>query len=239
MIVINPQYEHLRAWIESLPDTFFQQGEIIYDARNQIRVIGDWCVKRYHAPRFLNRLIYSFIRSPKAVRAYENARILLRNGIPTPEPVAYMVCGKSLIKESFLITRCIPSTHMMYEFGDGDISGRETIIRALGKMTAQMHKAGILHLDYSPGNILFRQDGTDIRFWFVDINRMQFGRISPKEGCRNFARLWGNRNMYELLAESYAAERELDAAWCLKEMMTAHNRFWKHRHPERFFNYRP
>ena len=39
-VVINPDYAYLREWIEALPQTFEQQGTIIYNARNQIRVIN-------------------------------------------------------------------------------------------------------------------------------------------------------------------------------------------------------
>ena len=30
-IVIHPKYEFLRAWLEQLPATFEQQGEVIYE----------------------------------------------------------------------------------------------------------------------------------------------------------------------------------------------------------------
>ena len=37
MTVLNPAYESLRVWVESVPRIFAEQGEVIYDARNQIR----------------------------------------------------------------------------------------------------------------------------------------------------------------------------------------------------------
>ena len=38
-MMINQKYEHLRGWLEQLPEQFEQLGEVIYDNRNQLRVI--------------------------------------------------------------------------------------------------------------------------------------------------------------------------------------------------------
>ena len=38
-IVVNPTYEHLRKFIESVPDTFEREGRIIYSGRNLIKVM--------------------------------------------------------------------------------------------------------------------------------------------------------------------------------------------------------
>ena len=61
-MMINQKYEHLRGWLEQLPEQFEQLGEVIYDNRNQLRVIEapDGTLvnaKRYCVPRQPNRLI--------------------------------------------------------------------------------------------------------------------------------------------------------------------------------------
>ena len=38
-MLINKKYEHLREWLERLPKDFERLGEVIYDKRNQLRVI--------------------------------------------------------------------------------------------------------------------------------------------------------------------------------------------------------
>ena len=38
-IKINPKYEHLRSYIESIPDVFEQEGCEIYNKRNLIKVL--------------------------------------------------------------------------------------------------------------------------------------------------------------------------------------------------------
>ena len=85
----------------------------------------------------------------------------------------------------------MPHDRNFYEFGRGGIDGREDILRAFARFTARVHEAGFLHVDYSPGNILFRKGAQGIDFCLVDINRMHFGLVSVRSGCENFARLWG------------------------------------------------
>ena len=104
-IYINPQYEFLRPWIISIPQIFSSQGTIIYQGRNQIRTFilpnGMYInIKQYCQPALYNRIAYSYIRAPKAVRAYNNALYLQGLQIPTPTPIAYILCNKYLLKEN-------------------------------------------------------------------------------------------------------------------------------------------
>lgn len=241
-IVINPTYEHLREWIEQVPNTFAQQGKVIYDARNQIRRMEapdgtEVCIKRFHQPRFWNRVGYTFFRAPKAKRAYENAVTLLARGIATPEPIAYILCGDGLLRESYLITRQSTLRRNFYEFGDGVISGKKDILRAFAQYTAAAHEAKIYHLDYSPGNILFDKVGDQWQFEMIDINRMQtHTHVDMRKGCSNFARLWGRAELHTVIADAYAAARGLDASRCRQIVLHARERFW-HRRPHPFFVY--
>lgn len=240
MLTLNPKYESLRTWLEQLPDTFFQQGEVIYDARNQIRVIDGpdgkrYNVKRYCCPIWINRIVYTWFRSPKAVRAYYNALVLQQKGIATPEPIGYILCGKTTLRESFLITEQIPLAHRLYEWGDGVTEGREDAMRSFGRFTANMHNQDILHLDYSPGNILYDGQKGKWEFSVVDINRMHFGKVSIETGCANMGRLWGEEPMYRFIAEGYAAERHADSETCYRKMWQAHQDFWsKHKKPKEY-----
>ena len=102
-----------------------------------------------------------------------------------------------------------------------------------------MHNEGILHRDYSPGNILWDMGeqatavGTDgnkpspYRFSVVDINRMSFGPVDMKTGCRNFARLWGPKHMIQLIVRTYAGQRGYDADEAERIALDARARFWK------------
>ena len=284
-VVINPDYAYLREWIEALPQTFEQQGTIIYNARNQIRVIDltaenfkdknfsektlqekklteknfpekdlkkdENCtisrttalgtlpndgllvnVKRYCVPRPFNRVVYSFLRQPKAQRAYQNAWRLQQMGIATPTPIAYLLCGQGLLSESYLVTVQVPASRQFYEFRNRPLRGYESIVRQFARFTARVHELGVLHLDYSPGNILFRVDADgQAQFVLVDINRMQFRNapIGQKDACKNFCRLWGEQDFFELLADEYATARGWDKATTRTLIIHYWKQFWKYR----------
>lgn len=238
-VVVNKAYASLSEWIESVPVLFSRSGEVIYDARNQIRLMRapdgtDVCVKRFHTPRFFNRIGYTFFRAPKAERAYENALRLLSIGIATPTPIGYILCGEGLLEESYLITEKSRYEHTFYEFRDGEIAGKESLIEAFAVFTATMHAQGALHLDYSPGNILYAYENDKWRFEVVDVNRLRWGAVSLKEGCRNFCRLWGKTDFYEVLAPAYARARQADETECLRMILNARKQFWAHHYHEHF-----
>lgn len=231
-IVLSPRYEYLRPWIETIPAIFPQTGTVIYDARNQIRVIEHNGLtvnaKRFHCPALPNRLVYSAFRMPKAVRAYQNAERLLSMGVPTPEPIAYILCGKPLLAESYLLTVQSPLSRNFYEFRYHSVAGYESLIRQFACFTADLHRKGILHKDYSPGNILFdvAADGK-AQFSLVDINRMEFDReIDMPAACRNFCRLWGHRDFIDLLGTEYARARGWDEAEVRRLVTRYWEQFW-------------
>ena len=236
-IVTDPKYDSWREWLEQLPATFSEQGKVIYDARNQIRIMNGWdgsevCVKRFHAPRFLNRFVYSFWRMQKAIRAFHNALRLKLAGIGTPEPVAFLLTKRfGLLGESYLVSRKSSLTRNFYEFRHHPLAGNEDIVRAFARFTALMHEKGILHKDYSPGNILFdRQKDGSVAFEIVDINRMTFDRpVDLDTACRNFCRLWGKEDFFRLLAKEYAKARGFDEAECTRLTIKYWKRFWRFR----------
>lgn len=223
-LLVNTEYASLEPILRNLPDLFIQQGRTIYKSRNELRVLElkdiSVNVKQYHTPIFINRIVYTFFRRSKASRAYEYAMILKDKGFGTPDPIAYLeLKSKGLLCGSYFVSRQISDFRMMREFANGsDIIGREDIITALGVLVARLHQAGILHLDLSVGNVLFKKDERGIHFWLVDLNRMRFCPIGLEKGCKNFERLRGCEAYFKLLASSYASERGFDAALCLDKI---------------------
>lgn len=64
-IIVNPAYEHLRKFVESIPDIFESEGRVIYSGRNLIKVMTvddglEINIKRYGVPALVNRIAYSF-----------------------------------------------------------------------------------------------------------------------------------------------------------------------------------
>ncbi|MDR2232923.1 MAG: tyrosine protein kinase [Tannerella sp.] len=231
-VVIHPDYESYADFINRLPDIFHTQGETIYKSRNEIKVFDvnglKINVKQYKVPIFINRIIYTFFRTTKAFRAYTNALRLISKGIETPYPIAYIIIIKGgLIHQCYFISLQSSYPRNMYEFGKGSLLGREHVISQLAEYAARLHEAGIYHKDFSPGNILFQVTDNEVNFLLVDINRMQFGPVSIEKGCANFARLWGNDEIFRLIARKYAAARHADADDCTRWVFEYRRRFWQ------------
>ena len=235
MIEINRKYEHLREYIEQLPSTFAVEGREIYRKRNLIKVFeapdGTLLnVKRYHVPRGLNALVYSLgIRKTKGRRAWEYPALLQARGIDTPEPVAYIEERRfGLLRYSYFVSLQSPYPHTLYEMAEAEAALYEPMARALAQFAADMHEKGVLHKDFTPGNVLWQQDadGT-FRFALVDINRMRFGQVTPREGLRSLVRFWGPKRFIQLLAREYAACRGYDTQRAEQEVMRWRARFWR------------
>lgn len=226
-VLVNPKYEKLRSFIESLPSRFDSGGELIHNGRNKIRVFDvAWPdagsslklnVKRYRIPILLNRIVYGTLRKPKGVRAFANAQQLLALGIDTPEPVAYVEeRRRGLLAFSYFVCLQSPYANRMYHFKDEDADAARDFISAFARYIAGVHEAGVLHKDLSPGNILYEKTDGGYRFTMVDINRMEFRAVGVREGCRNFGRLWGTGRFFRILAEEYAAARGANPEDCYR-----------------------
>lgn len=213
-----------------LPDA----GRVIHSGRNTIKVFdtpaGSVNVKSYRRPSLFNRVVYTLLRKPKGERAFIYPGKMKAAGVPTPAPLAYVEERRhGLMAGSWLATVQSPLTRRMYELGDRDMTdpSHRSLIEAFARFAARMHEAGVLHLDFSPGNILFDLVDGEWRFELVDVNRMKFGRVSVAAGCRNMARLWGQPEMFRLIARSYAAARGADADECLRLIHVAREKFWR------------
>jgi hypothetical protein len=235
-IQINHKYDHLKEYIESIPAVFEAEGEYIYGGRRnliKLFIAPDGTklnVKRYHVPGGLNKIIYSFnLRKPKGQRAFDYPAILLSKGIDTPEAVAYMEerHGK-LLGLSYLVTIQCPFDKNLYQFGNAKEGEYEDMAVALAHFTAKMHDNEVLHRDFSPGNILWT-NGEEGAFMFsiVDINRMFFGKVGITLGCKNFARLWGPKQFFIIMAHEYAKARGLDEDSCERLVLMFRANFWK------------
>ena len=231
-VIINPKYYHLEESIKRIPELFEKQGRVLYDRRNLIKemlledslLINSINVKRYGVPKLINRIAYSFFRQPKGERAFIYPQILLQKGFETPEPIAYIEFKKNgLIDYSYFVSVQCPYQRTFYEFGDADPNSGECvdIIRAFAHYTASLHENGILHQDYSPGNILFDKIGNNYRFSLVDL-----GEVGLEAGCANFARLWGQKEFFVQLAKAYAKARHWDEAYCVGRVLFYRKAFW-------------
>lgn len=233
-IVINPSYSRLRSFIENIPDKFDKEGILVYEARNQLKkyeVEGyNVIVKRYKKPHFINQVAYSFVRPSKAKRAYDYALKLLELGLDTPAPIAYIEASKGgLLNRGYFISIYEKEYTDIRELMFGNQKDA-VLLTELAKYIAQIHTKGVLHLDMSPGNILYKKVGDTYYFTLIDINRMQFlPTVSTEKRYSSFKRISSNEEVLTELAKAYAAAAHLDQAESIREI---------NRYSYKFFNSR-
>ena len=213
--VINPAYKILNSFVTNIPSLFEQEGKLVYKARNQLKhysVEGyDVIVKRYKKPFLINRIAYTFFRPSKAKRAFEYALKLLKIGVESPAPIAYIEQNKcGLLTHGYFISIYEKDYADIRDLMDG-IQKDDLLMKELSLYIAGLHNKGVLHLDMSPGNILYKKTENGIHFTLFDINRMQFRRtISNEKRYKSFKRLSENESVLTEIAKRYAVASNLN-----------------------------
>lgn len=217
------KHEQGKTWQDYIP----REEKLLKSGRNIIKLVDNQeVVKQFARPRGIQRLIYSFLRKSKARRSYEYA--LLLPGM-TPEPIAYHEHFRhGLLTDSDYICRLSTCNHTFRELRQRDFPERDSILADIGRFTAKLHERGILHADYSEGNILFQYENGETHVEIVDLNRLRFYRhISLERGCKNFERLDIDNESLRILATAYAESRGLDTKRCIEYVLT--HRWHKHK----------
>lgn len=226
-IFTNPQTPQHKEFISRLPEIFEQEGEIIYQGRNVLkRFVNEGekiIVKSYCNPLWFNRFIYRFFRSPKAVRSYEYADMLLKIGVGTPKPIGYYIETNGLwIGRTYFACLESECPYTYRDFRKTQFDNENEILLAIADTTALLHEKGIIHKDYSAGNILFGTFDGKVKIEIIDLNRIRFREISIDEGCRNFDRIPGDKNVLRILSNEYAKLRGFDPDACYKIFIETH-----------------
>ena len=202
-IHVHPKYIYLKEEISKIPDNCYECLHTFCNSRNIVEQtkIGDgvFVVKRYKVPNFANRIVYTFFRKSKARRAYDNALKILRFGVSTPFPVAYIETKR----KGFFHTGYFISEYMSHptlaHYNEAEMGDEEKNIfkEDFLNFTIELHEKNILPLDYNIGNIFYYKDKESGRYKFAltDINRATIG-ISPK-------------NLVDVITE-YSSRRKLD-----------------------------
>lgn len=245
-VVINKKYEHLRPLIAAVPEKIAaSEGSVIYRGRNTIvrMDVGglDLAVKSFRIPILPNRIAYSWFRTGKARRSFENAEELGRLGIDTPEPIAYIEEYRfGLLRHSYYICKMEEDARDIRLWQQ--IPDNEPLLRALAAFMVELHKKGVYHRDFSPGNILYRrlEDGS-YRFMLIDINRMSFGVHDPELLYRNFRCIYLESEEETMrIARYYAEAAGLNATEmaerALRLLRAYHKAKDRHRRWKRFFH---
>ena len=223
-LVIHPEYNHLSDWIKEIPSLFSTQGETIYKGRNELKVFdtdfGKMVIKSFRIPHIINRFAYSFLRLSKAERSYNYSMEILKRGFQTPQPIAYLeLFKKGLISESYYVSGysdyiSMKSFTFIKKLTEEDIE----ILKAFARFTAQLHEKEIYHKDYSNGNILYKKENETVLFDLVDVNRVQFKKVTEAMAYKSFHRMDFSIEMLKIVAEEYALQCHLDVEKSIVEI---------------------
>lgn len=213
---VNPLYPELKTFLFSLPQRFEAgEGTSIREARNSLRIFQvegmEVVVKSFGIPNLLNRLVYGIFRSCKAKRSFRYASLLLKNGIGSPLPLGWISFRKGLLfGRSYYVSLRSSCPYTFENLMKGEVEREEDVLRAIALTTARLHDGGMLHKDYSRGNILigFRPEGT-IQIELIDLNRIRFCRtISVEKGLQNmFERLPVSSRQHDIMKKTYREAR--------------------------------
>jgi len=207
---LNDKYINFKKTIFNIQDIFRDSTESIHKARNELKIIelnGIKCVvKSFKVPHIINKVAYTFFRDGKAKKSFLNATKLMELNVNTPEPIGIIEFYKNaLLSESYFISVYEPYDFTIREVFHHKVDEVEKILIEFAQFTYDIHRKGVWHVDYSLGNILITKEESCYKFSLVDINRMQFKEIPPKEGLKNFNKFWAkDKNDLTIMAKEYA-----------------------------------
>lgn len=233
--LINRDYKVYSDFIEKSIHNFSNSGVVIKDSRNVIKTYESdklvLNIKSFKIPNIFNAFIYNKIRSGKAERSYRFAQKLLNLGINTPKPIAYFEFKTSLFfKNSYYV-----SEQINYDFSirdvinDSNFTDRIKILKLFSSFTFKLHENNINYLDHSPGNTLIKANKGDYKFYLIDLNRMQFKKMSFKDRMKNFNRLTKDSLVIKIFSEQYASLYGLKFEAVYEKMLHYSDKFFSNR----------
>lgn len=195
-IRIAPGFEHLRAEFERIPAGDYPVEHVFCNKRNVVEasVTGDVpsVIKRFRTPGAINAMVYGRLRPSKADRSFDNALRLRALGIATPEPMAVITRPDGVrFARSWYVCRRLDASSMKTHLPNEKLpflmellQGDEVLAEFLDT-TARFFAEGVYPIDFNRGNFLLLH-GDDGRYLFpmVDLNRMHFGRVTPRMVAR-------------------------------------------------------
>jgi len=214
---VKQEYEKL---LTNIREYFRDSQDSIHKARNEIKIIDyenqKLVVKAFKIPNMLNKIVYTFFRGTKAKKSYENS---LRISNFVPKAIGYIEFRQfGLLSDSYFISEKFEYDFTIREvITEKDFKDRETIFKELAKFTFLLHEDGILHKDYSPGNILIKTNEDGYEFKIVDINRMEFKNLNTDDRLKNFSQLWAKDEDLKIIIEEYAKLINEDIKSCFKK----------------------
>ena len=206
---LNPDFEFARGFLQQVDLHFEAEKVAIHVARNTIKKLSfashDLIVKSFGVPNIFNQLAYCFFRDTKARRSFQNALRLISFHIATATPVAFCEGYHfGLIQRSYYISLRVDYDYDFHDINFERKPGSEKLFKQFAEFTHVMHKAGFLHLDYTPGNILIKEKESNFYFTLIDINRMKIGPVSWRAGVNSLGKIYFKEAQMKIVSHRYA-----------------------------------
>ena len=208
-------------FILNIKEYFDQNDQTIHKARNEIKIVDyngeKFVVKSFKKPSYLKSLYYA--KNPsKAKRSYEYG-VKLKEF--TPEAIGYIeFYDKGRLAESFYVSRYFPYDYTVKEpLRNRNFAHKKEVLEAFAVFSSKLHDHGVLHQDYSAGNILIKEENRSYTFKIVDLNRMIFKKPSLDERLKNFDMLWASDENMRIIATKYAQINDLDVDTVVKKAL--------------------
>ncbi len=189
-------------YLKNIREYFKSSSNSIHKARNELKTVDERVIKSFKKPSFLKSIIYTLTPS-KAKRSYLYS---LRLKEFAPKPLGYIEFYESgLLSDSYFV-----SEEFKYDFTirevllDKSFDNRENILKEFARFTYKLHEENILHLDYSPGNILIKKEEDGYIFKIVDLNRMKFTTLTKNMRMQNFSKLWISDEDLKIVVKEYS-----------------------------------
>ncbi|MHC5004217.1 MAG: lipopolysaccharide kinase InaA family protein [Planctomycetota bacterium] len=138
-------------------------------------------LKRYRRPPWgeqLRRALHG--RRSTADAEWSWLRRLAELGVPAPRPVAFGArCRAGVEQASLLLTAAVPGESLERWAARGrtgplaDADVRDRLSRALGRLVAGLHGAGLVHRDLYLSHVFMAIEGDGVRLTFIDVQRIK------------------------------------------------------------------
>jgi len=151
-------------------------------------------VKRYNVFSRRVRIASLWQRSP-ALRAWHATRLLTRAGFRTAIPVAAVEYRRwGMLTKSFFLTVDVdgarPADQYWWELQRASRSDRRNFIRALARLFAGLHAAGVYHNDLKDANLLVRRGPGGDECFLLDVECVtQSSGVPHRRRVKNLAQL--------------------------------------------------
>lgn len=181
-ILVGPDGLRLREWQAAglVEEVKRSPQRVVYRVRLPE---GGIYIKQFLVPG-KRELFRQWLRRGKGRNEGRRAAELAGLGVPTIEPIALgEERRRGFLFENYLISAEIPDALPLDRFLDERLAGlppsaesrlRRELARSLGRLTARLHRAGLVHDDYHAGNVLARiGEGGRLELAMIDLDALR------------------------------------------------------------------